>query len=68
MVSPNPAPLKGGHAGHPSQGDASSIAHVLMCVETIDCTTCAKIYDTVPDNDSNRGAPKHLSTFTSPPH
>ena len=48
MVAQNPAPLKGGHAGHPSQVDASTCARVLMCTETIDLNTRAKTYDIFP--------------------
>lgn len=64
MVSQNPAPSKGGHASHPSQGYASSNVHVLMCAETVDLTTHAKTYENIPNKDSNGGSPKQPFTST----
>ena len=67
MVAQNPTPPKGGYAGHPSQGYASTNTHVLMCVETINLTTHENTYDIVPDKYSNGGAPDQPSTSTTPP-
>lgn len=56
-----------GNVGHPSQGDASSSTHVLMCAKTIDLTTRARTYELVPNKDANRGAPEQPYTSTTPP-
>ena len=67
MVSQNSAPPKGGHARLPSQGYVSFSGHVLMCVEIIDLTMCAKTYDTFLDKDSNEGSPEQPITSTTHP-
>ena len=67
MVAQNTVRLKGGNVVHPSQGDASSSSHVLMCAETIELTMRVKTYDTFLDKYANGGALDHPSTSTTTP-